>query len=125
VEQAPIDEAATGFSSPSNQCMATRLEADDRKRSAKITELGDVLAIQSTGPDLAGMTQAGAAKTVPAGFAPLHEDFDSIGSCSDQPITHASTEAASVRHQVEGFEQAGLARAIVARDQIQPRSRGH
>ena len=106
--------------------VAAGLERDHRQCRAQVAQLGDVLPIQPPLPGLPRMAQAGAPPTdrrTGFAFLPFDENFQVLGPLPDQPITHAATEAASVGHQVQGLQQAGLAGAVVAQDQIEPRPR--
>ena len=54
-----------------------------------------------------------------AAFAPFHEDFHGLGLRPDETIAHPAAKAAAVRHQVQCLQQAGLARTVVAGDQVE------
>ena len=120
MEQAPIHETATGFAPPGDKRVAARLETDHGERGTKISQLGDILAIQPPCPGLSCVAQARAADPRLTGFPPFDEDLNGLGLRTHQTVPHASTETAPVRHQVQRFEQAGLAGTVIARDQIEP-----
>jgi hypothetical protein len=69
------------------------------------------------------VAQPGPADPIVLPFAPLHEHLHGRRTGPDQPVAHAPAKAASPGHQVQGFEQAGLAGAVVAGDQVQARLR--
>src|SRR5690606_12182763 len=101
--------------------MTAGLETDHRKRRAELAQLAYVLAVQAPGPGLTGVSQPGA--TVPGlgSFLPLDEDFHCLGTRAHQPVAPPPTETAAVGHQVQGLEQAGLAGAVIASDQVESR----
>ena len=56
-------------------------------------------------------------------LVPLHEDLERVRAGLHQTLPDAPTEAAAVGHEVQGLDHAGLARAVVANQQVQPGGR--
>ena len=122
VEQAPIEEAAAGFTTTADQRMATGLEGHYRQRCAEIAQLRDIFAVQSSLPVLATVAQASLAavgRVMGTLFVPFHEDFQRFLALAYQSIADPTTEAAPIRHQVEGFQHTGLAGTVVTGQQVQ------
>ena len=106
--------------------MAAGLEGHHRQRRAQRPQLRHILAIKTAFPGLPAMAQAGAPDPFPTTssgtFLPFDEDVQGLGALLHQSIADPPPEAAAVSHQVQGFEQAGLAGPVVPRDQVDPRA---
>src|SRR5690606_17530117 len=111
VEQAPVEEAPPRLAAAADQGMAARVEGDRRQRRAELAQPGDAGAVQAPVPVLPRMPQAGLAAAF-ARFVPFGEDFQAVAAGPDQAVADAPAEAAAVGEQVDGFQQAGLARAV-------------
>ena len=126
VEQSPIDETPARFAAPTHERMAAGLEGDHRQRRAQRPQLRHILAIKTALPGLPAMAQAGAPDPFPtrgAGtFLPFDEDLQGLGAFLYQSIADPPPETAPVSHQVQGFQQAGLAGTVVPRNQVDPRA---
>src|SRR5690606_21069805 len=57
-------------------------------------------------------------------LGPFGEDFQRVRTRAHQSIADAATKAPAVGEQMDSFKQAGLARAVGAEDQVDPRT-GH
>ena len=107
--------------------MTARLEADHRQGRTQVTQLGNGTTIEPAGPVVSRMPQPRLAGTTAAAFLPLHKDLQGRFTAADKAIAYPSAKTAAVRHQVQGFQHAGLAGAVVAGDEIEtgPRSQAH
>jgi len=72
------------------------------------------------------MAQAGTAdplrRTGGTQLLPFDENIQRFGPLLHQSIADPATEAAAIGHQVQSFEQAGLARTVGACNQVDPRA---
>ena len=133
MEQAPIEKAPARLATTIDQGMAARFERHHGQGRTQFAQMSDRHAIQLTGPVLARMPDAGLAWKAGihlsgnrsligpglAGFPPLHENLDGFLAIAYQSVTNPAPEAPAICHDVQGFEQAGLAGAIAAGDQVQ------
>ncbi|MNV35489.1 hypothetical protein D3C71_1269370 [compost metagenome] len=72
----------------------------------------------------AGLAPRGIGRAI-ALLVPFHEDLEGVAALADQPIAHPAAEAPPIGHDVQGFQHAGLAGAVVTGDQVDPRLGRH
>ena len=65
------------------------------------------------------MAQAGTAQAALRPFAPLHEYLHRLRPRLNQAIPDPPTKAAPVSHEMQSFQQAGLARPVFTGNQVQ------
>jgi hypothetical protein len=123
VEQAPVDQASPRLAAAGDQRMAAGFERHHGKGCAQFAQLRDGLPVQAPFPPLSEVPQSSLARTGRSQFLPFGEDFDRFGAGTDQPVADASAEASPVGQQMQGFEQTGLAGAVVAGDEVDAWSR--
>ena len=123
VKQAPVEKTTPDFAAAVHQGMAARLEGHHRQGFAQLPQLLDIRAVQPGLPVLAGMLQASAAAQA-IGCHPFRVDLQGRGSLADQPVTHPPAEAAPVGQQVQGFQDGGLAAAVIPGQQVETGQRG-
>src|SRR5690606_7410194 len=123
VEQPPVNVAPPRFAAAADQGVAAGFEADHRQRGAQVAEAGDGLAVQPPLPGLPAVAQAGLAVPAAASFlVPFGVDLQRRRVAGHQAVAHAAAEASAISEQVDGFQNAGLARAVVADQQVQART---
>ena len=87
VEQAPIDQATSGFAAAGHQGMAARLESHHSERGAKFAELGHRFSVEPAFPALAQMAKSRLPDPGRRLFLPFGEDFHGFVPSPDQAVT--------------------------------------
>ena len=121
VEQTPVHEPPPWLAAASDEGMAARLEGHHSQSRTQFTKLRDGFAIQPSFPVLSRVAQPCAPRTSRDILPPLGEDLDSIASGTNQTITDPAAETTAISQDVQPLQQAGLAGAVVACDEIDAR----
>ena len=120
MEQAPIQKAAAVLAAPADQRVAAGLEADHGDLGAELPQVAHIAAVEAGFPAVARVPQAGTVGQV-LSIRPLGIDFQMRRTGADKAVADATTERAPIGEQVQGLQNAGLARTIGSDQQVQGR----